>query len=88
VIDEVGPAGNFLAEDHTIDHMRDLWQPRLFDRGTWEDWEAGGQPSPRDRARGRARSLLASHVPLALAEGVGEELDRIVAAFSREAGVA
>ena len=87
VIGEVGPGGNFLAEDHTIDHMRDLWQPRLFDRGTWEDWEAGGRPSPRDRARERARSLLASHVPPPLPDGMAAELDGIVAAYSREAGV-
>lgn len=88
VIGEVGPAGNFLAEDHTLAHMRGLWQPRVFDRGTWEDWEANGRPGPRDRARERARSLLANHVPQPLEDGVGEELDRIVAAFSREAGVA
>jgi len=87
VIGEVGPGGNFLAEDHTIDHMRGLWQPRLFDRGTWEDWEAGGRQTPRDRARERARSLLATHVPPPLADGLGKELDAIVAAFSREAGV-
>ena len=88
VIGEVGPGGNFLAEDHTIDHMRDLWQSRLFDRGTWEDWEAGGQPSPRDRARERARSLLASHVPPPLPDDMAGELDWIVAAYAREAGVA
>jgi len=88
VIDEVGPGGNFLAEDHTIAHMRELWQPRLFDRGTWEDWEAAGRPSPRDRARERARALLAAHVPPALPDGMAGELDAIVAAFSREAGVA
>jgi trimethylamine--corrinoid protein Co-methyltransferase len=87
VIDAVGPGGNFLAEDHTVDHMRGLWQPRLFDRGTWEAWEAAGRPSPRDRARERARELLASHVPLALEDGLAAELDGILAAFSREAGV-
>jgi len=87
VIHEVGPAGNFLAEDHTLAHMRGLWQPGLFDRGTWEEWEAHGRPGPRDRARERARSLLDRHVPPPLPDGVGEELDRIVAAFSREAGV-
>jgi len=87
-IAEVGPAGNFLAEDHTLAHMRGLWQPRLFDRGTWEDWEAGGRPTPRDRARVRARSLLATHEPPPLPDGVGDELDRIVDAFAREAGVA
>ncbi len=88
VIDEVGPGGNFLAEDHTIEHMRGLWQPRLFDRGTWEDWEAGGRVTSADRARERARTLLASHEPLPLPEGLGAELDRIVVAYAREAGVA
>jgi trimethylamine--corrinoid protein Co-methyltransferase len=87
VIGEVGPGGNFLAEDHTLAYMRGLWQPRLFDRATWEDWEAGGRQTPRDRARERARSLLASHVPPPLPDGVGAELDAIVAAFAREAGV-
>jgi trimethylamine--corrinoid protein Co-methyltransferase len=87
VIGEVGPGGNFLAEDHTIDHMRGLWQPRLFDRATWEEWEAAGRPQPRDRARERARTLLAGHVPPPLADGMADELDAIVAAFSREAGV-
>ena len=87
-IGEVGPGGNFLAEDHTIAHMRELWQPRLFDRGTWEEWEAGGRPSPRDRAHERARSLLASHVPPPLPAGVEDELERIVATFSRQAGIA
>ncbi len=87
VIGEVGPGGNFLAEDHTIDHMRALWQPRLFDRGTWEEWEAGGRRGPRDRARERARSLLAAHVPPPLPDGMAAELDAIVAACSREAGV-
>ncbi len=87
VIGDVGPGGNFLAEDHTVAHMRALWQPRLFDRGTWEAWEAGGRQGPRDRARERARSLLASHVPPPLPTGMEGELDAIVAAFSREAGV-
>ncbi|HSW42258.1 MAG TPA: trimethylamine methyltransferase family protein [Patescibacteria group bacterium] len=87
VIGAVGPGGNFLAEDHTVAHMRALWQPRLFDRGTWEEWEAAGRPSPRDRARERAGSLLASHAPPPLPDGVSGEIDAILAAFSREAGV-
>lgn len=88
VIDDVGPGGNFLAEDHTIAHMRGLWQPRLFDRGSWEEWEAAGRPTPRDRAAQRVRSLLASHRPPPLADGLDAEIDRIVDAYSREAGLA
>lgn len=87
-IREVGPGGNFLAEDHTLAHMRELWQPRMLDRGTWEEWDAAGRPDPRDRARARARSLLASHEPAPLAPGLADELDAVVAAFASEAGLA
>jgi trimethylamine--corrinoid protein Co-methyltransferase len=88
VIGQVGPGGHFLAEEHTVAHMRALWRPRLFDRGSWEEWEASGRPSPRDRARERARALLASHEPVALEDGLAVELDRIVASWSRVAGFA
>jgi trimethylamine--corrinoid protein Co-methyltransferase len=86
-IGEVGPGGNFLAEDHTLAHMRQLWRPRLFDRRTWEDWEAAGRPEPRAGARERVRALLASHEVPELPDGVPAELDRIVAAFAAEAGI-
>jgi trimethylamine--corrinoid protein Co-methyltransferase len=88
VIEAVGPGGNFLAEEHTIATMRRLWQPRLFDRGTWEDWETAGRPAPRDRARDRARALLAAHEPQPLPAGIAAELDLIVAEAERAAGIA
>ncbi len=88
VIGSVGPAGDYLTEDHTLANMRGLWQPRLFDRRTWDDWEAAGRPGPQERARERVRSILASHEPLPLPDAVPAELDRIVAAFEARAGLA
>src|SRR5450756_2207305 len=48
-IGEVGPGGNFLAEDHTLTHMRERGRPHVFGRGTWEGWEAAGRPGPAGR---------------------------------------
>jgi trimethylamine--corrinoid protein Co-methyltransferase len=87
VIATVGPAGDFLTEHHTLAHMRQLWQPRYFDRRTWEDWEAAGRPTPPDRAHDRVRAILESHVVMPLPEGVPGELDRIVDAFDARVGV-
>ena len=87
-IELVGPAGDFLAEDHTLANMRRLWQPRFFDRRTWEEWDSAGRPDAVARARQRVRDLVASHVPMALADGVPAELDRIVASFEARAGLA
>jgi trimethylamine--corrinoid protein Co-methyltransferase len=83
----VGPAGDYLTEDHTIAHMRRLWQPRTFDRRTWEEWDAAGRPSAAERAREQVRAILASHVPLPLPDGTAAELDRIVGAFEARAGL-
>ena len=82
VIDAVGPGGNYLAERHTVAHMRSLWRPTVYDRRTWEDWEAAGRPAPPERAGERVRELLATHEPAPLPDGVPDELDAIVAAFT------
>lgn len=85
VIDAVGPGGHFLAQEHTLHHMRELWQSRLYSRESWEEWEAAGRPEPRDRARERAREILASHEPYPLPDGAGEELVRVVERYEQGA---
>ncbi|HDY65914.1 MAG TPA: trimethylamine methyltransferase [Phycisphaerae bacterium] len=67
VIDKVGPGGNFLAEAHTLKHMRsEYFSPRVSDRGTREQWEGDGALDGRERARRIARETLATHRPLAI----------------------
>lgn len=84
VIEEVGPGGHFLAQPHTLRHMRELWMPRLLGRDTWEEWEEAGRPEPKDRAREQARAIVAEHAPPPLEEGLGEELLRIIGERERE----
>ncbi len=57
----VGPQGHFLGEAHTLAHMREVWQPKLLDRGSWEEWTAQGRPGAAARARAEAARLLARH---------------------------
>jgi hypothetical protein len=45
VIDAVGPGGDFLGTDHTHDHFREVWYPRLFDRRMLEGWQEAGRPT-------------------------------------------
>ena len=78
VIDDVGPGGHFLANEHTLRNMRRNWRPRFFDRATWEEWESAGKPSPRDRARERAMEILAEHEPDPLPDGAEAELLRVI----------
>lgn len=86
VVKAVGPGGNFLAEAHTVaNYRRELWTPNaVWTRQTWPAWEAGGCHTWGDRARQRAREILAKHQVEPLEAALAGELDRIVACAQRE----
>jgi trimethylamine--corrinoid protein Co-methyltransferase len=78
VIRAVGPGGHFLGQKHTRDHMRERWLPTLIDRRPYEEWERDRRGA-RERARDKARWILANHCPEPLDPGVAAELRRIIA---------
>jgi len=85
VIDAVGHEGNYLAEDHTYRHFREVFYPDLLDRSNRENWLATGAPSMGDRLNVRVRELLDSHAPPPLSAGVSEELDGLVSEATERA---
>lgn len=74
----VGPGGNFLAQKHTRQHMRDLFLPQFMDRRPYNVWEEKGDGA-RDWARDKAREILATHQPEPLDPQLSAELGRIIA---------
>ncbi|HLF26278.1 MAG TPA: trimethylamine methyltransferase family protein [Anaerolineae bacterium] len=84
VIRAVGPAGQFLTQKHTRQHMRELWQPRLFDRRPYNAWEAK-RDGAREWARQRAQDILKNHRPDPLDPQLAAELARIIATEERAA---
>lgn len=80
VIDEVGPGGEFLTHDHTYDHWREWFLPKLQDRSDWETWLSEGQKTMADRVREETERLLASYQPEPLDEGLHVELEAVVKA--------
>ena len=63
VIHATGPRSHFLTAGHTRAHLREIWQPTVMDRTSWGEWVKQGRPSANEKARERARKILASHVP-------------------------
>ena len=75
VVKRVGPGGNFMAEEHTLRHMRsELFQPLLSDRDVWEKWSAAGRPDTRDRARALVGNILKNHEPQGLTPDQEKEI--------------
>ncbi len=74
VIEQVGPGGNFIMSEHTMQHMRtEFFQGNgVTDRKIREQWEQEGAVDARERARSMAQAWLAepekSYIP--------EDIDR------------
>lgn len=84
----VGPAGSYLAEEHTVKHFREeLWLPgRAWTRETWDLWEAQGRTSMADRILEEVSHILATHKSELMDEALAQEIDRIVECAKRELG--
>jgi trimethylamine--corrinoid protein Co-methyltransferase len=87
VMHEIGVGKNFLSHDHTFKHMRSQSQPKLIDRRTREDWEAGGKTDIYQRALEEARYILENHKPEPLPENVLTTIRSIVEESEAELGV-
>jgi trimethylamine--corrinoid protein Co-methyltransferase len=82
VIEAVGPRGHYLAQEHTRQHLRNIWFPELSHPRPPLD----GSPMPglRQRARAEVRRILAEHEPEPLDGTQQAELQAIMAAAARE----
>jgi trimethylamine--corrinoid protein Co-methyltransferase len=67
VIKRVGPGGNFMAEEHTVNYMRaEIFEPTLSDRLGREKWDEQGSKDTRERARELAKNFIENHEPRGL----------------------
>jgi len=58
-IERVGPGGNYVMEDHTVEHMFDqFFYPTLATRMNFDRWEGKGNPTPLTQANELARTWL------------------------------
>ena len=59
VIKKVGPGGNYVMEDHTVNHMMDeFFYPTLSVRSNFDVWEEKGRPDMLSRATDMVRKIL------------------------------
>jgi trimethylamine--corrinoid protein Co-methyltransferase len=59
VIENVGPGGNFVIEEHTVNHMMDeFFYPELSVRFNFDIWEERGRPDMLSRASDVVQNIL------------------------------
>lgn len=78
VVAELGPDGQYLNTQHTLQHYRERWYPTLFERDTYQSWSEDGAKSLVERGAEKVESILGEHKPHPLARKMRENLKRIV----------
>lgn len=87
VIHEVGPSTDFLGHEHTYKHMKLQSRPDLIDRRVLEDWEASGGTDIYERAWEKATTILETHKPEPVPDGVVATIREIVESADRSVKV-
>jgi len=87
VINEIGPSGNFLVHQHTLEHMRDQSQPEFIDRTMRETWEKKGSLNTYDKATAKVRYILKNHRPDPLPDDILKKIRKIVVETEKELGI-
>jgi len=85
LINKLGPEGNYLGEEHTYEHFREVWYSDMVDRRNYSDWAKLGSLTMGDRLNRKVREILEEHVPEPLSDGVKEELSEMVERAERRA---
>jgi trimethylamine--corrinoid protein Co-methyltransferase len=87
VIDQVGPGGEYLTQEHTFRHMRELTQPRLFDRKTRNAWQKNGGKDLTKRAYDEAAYIISHHRAKSLPPGAIDMMKDIIKNYEEELGL-
>ena len=58
LIDELGPGGTYIAEEHTVEHCYDYWRSPLFTHETHEEWSTNQRKTMEDRLHERVDTIL------------------------------
>jgi len=79
VIRSVGPGGNFLAQRHTLAHLKtENFMPTLIDRRSFDAWSANGAKTLVDRAREKTKWILENHEVPPLPPDVQRDLRGVI----------
>jgi len=78
---EVGPLGNFLTTQHTLEHFRkEMWVPPGFDRSSVTAGEDEASSAYNQHVQDVIRDALSEHRPPDMPEDCNQRLDEIISA--------
>ena len=58
LINDVGPSGQYVSEEHTLKNFRSVWFPTLFDRNNYSRWSEEGSLNLKQRLNKKTREII------------------------------
>jgi len=77
-INEEGPGGNFLLNDHTVENYRDTISLYKYQNNLLNYESEGSEDDFVEKAKARVREILASHKPIAIPDDKLKAMDEIM----------
>jgi len=76
---DVGPGGNFIGHDHTLEHFRkEMWIPKISDRGSFVQDEDPKLKSLQTRTRNALEEAFHKYTPPTVPEDIDSKLEAII----------
>ena len=83
LIKKVGIGGSYLAQMHTLKHMKDIMIPMLWDSDPYDMWVKKGSKDPMAVALEKTEWILKNHKPVPLDMSVSGKLEVLVKEFAK-----
>lgn len=83
LIEKQGPGGEFVTTEHTFEHWKEWFMPKLQDRSDYETWKKNGSKSMGDRVKERTQHLLDTYQPEPMDDKLVTELKEIIDAADK-----
>ena len=85
LIQNVGPGGNFIQQQHTFRHFRnELWMPSLMSRHSYDMWRQRGAKDMQTRVREKVSRILDTHNVAPLPDKTVSALEKLKLSGEKE----
>lgn len=78
VVEELGPTGDYLSHQHTLDNFRRAYHSKMVDKRQYSQWVEQGSTTMEQRAAKKVDTVLESHQPDPLPPDIQRDLKQIV----------
>lgn len=83
LIEQQGPGGEFVTTDHTFEHWKEWYFPKLQDRRDYESWVNAGSKTMDQVVKEKTDEILANHQVPEMDEKLKKELHDIIDAADK-----